>query len=470
MVARGESLHVSNLGFLSKPKAAVYVRNSWVDERYVSHSVCRGPPDKCKENVRSFVSYGYVCSEEAITYALDEWHECALKGGWDREPATFEEILSAKNMHSRPGEPFDLEFTTFGDMLEEYSPVVMKAMLEEYEAELEAGRCPLALFRTHLKEDRMSEKKQRSDLWRDVQGVDAMTLMVCMKYMLKYCNAAELVHPRIMLYRNWARWNEMLVDGVGSRPTAGLDYSRYDQSESGMLIERLIRSLLLRAGAPLGVACSLAKMTAYGWTVTSDGEVFERAGGNPSGNLLTGVLNSLVNDIMHLFSWSTVLSVPVSEVLEHVDWVVCGDDTVESPTSLGDLQEVMSEMVRCFGIVPKVDLCDGQLYPIGCHAPFCSRVTLQVDGVRVVLPSEPCRTLSSWQVPGEETDTDGVYTGIMQEMVGYRFLWESNSGLPVPSPVVAFFSDYATRLGERTMASHKTLLESLAIMRGDEAQ
>lgn len=115
--------------------------------------------------------------------------------------------------------------------------------------------------------------------------------------------------------------------------------------------------------------------------------------------------DSLVHEMINFDCWSEVLQVPINEVLGKVDWAVVGDDELNAPTSVPDLEDMLQVISSRYGQVVKLDLALGGLYPEGAHGPFLSRVTALVGGVQVILPSQPCRTLSGWQVPDERRPT-----------------------------------------------------------------
>jgi len=232
----------------------------------------------------------------------------------------------------------------------------------------------------------------------------------------------------------------------------------------------LVKSLTLASGVVSErVADWFARSYAYSLVVAADGFVLAKCGGNSSGGYLTGVINSCNNDLMHFDCWAEYFDCPVDEVLGHVDWVMCGDDDLETPPSVGALQSVIDLMQNRFGARVKLDVMSGELYPAQCHAPFLSRVSTRIGDLVFRIPSEPCRMLSSWQVPvGEEVEqVDGMYTGLMQELVAYRFVRETGVIFPIPTPVFSFLEDYDRYRSERSLdgglPGHQTLEEALEI-------
>jgi len=352
---------------------------------------------------------------------------------------------------STPGEPFDTRFANYNHLLGECSVPLIETWLEEVISDVEGGGDGyVPLFRAHTKADRYSEKKRSTAEWRIILGSDVVCLFLFQMFFAELNERAELEHPRVGVFMSPARWDAIVVRRLATRKTAGVDYSNYDQTESCELLAVIVRELALAVGCSEKMAEYLACCAAHGWGVTCDGVVVERAGGNPSGQYLTSVLNSLYHEVINFTCWAQVLDIDEDSVLGHVDWCVVGDDELVAPTSASDLKDFVSESGSRFGIVVKADLVDGQLYPVGAHASFLSKVTVLVSEHILVLPSEPTRLLSSWQVPHfDETDAVEIYRGLLSECWGYRMIVELGLPWPVPRVVLDFFLD-ATRLEAAT--------------------
>jgi hypothetical protein len=404
----------------------------------------RGPNSYLGERLWLAANYGVRVSEDAIKLVMLSWRDAAVRGGWNvGRRRTLVMCCEMKRLRASVGEPFDRKFANFEHLAQIHSPAVISGWVEELMEVVERGglgHCPL--FRGVIKPDKYSLKKSSTGEWRPILVADVLCLFLHQHLFAEMAECAESVHERIGINMTPRRWRDIVVERLARKPTAGVDYARYDETEASQLLYRISLELCEMVGCSFRLSRYVARTVACGWAVTAGGEVIERAGGNPSGQFLTAVLNSLVHEIINFDCWGRVLEVPPSEVLAFVDWCVVGDDELVAPPSVESLLEFIVESEGSFGIACKSDLCAGRLYPPGCHASFLSRVSLRIRGYDLLLPSEPTRLLSAWQVPArDEVSPVDTYRGLAAELWGYRVILECGLEWPVPTPVRDFLCD-----------------------------
>ena len=356
-----------------------------------SHAHAKRPQEHLKLKMYQACNCGVRFSSEAFNLTMRDWRDAAARAGQSvgmRRPLA--QCFDLKGRAKSVGEPFDQTFANFGNLIATKSSVTIVTWVKEVLEDVKKGgdgHCPL--FRAHVKADKYNEKKRRTGTWRATLGADLVCLFLQQHLFAELAEAAERVHDRIDIHVTAERWNTIVVDRSARHETAGVDDSNYEETESSELLSRIAQSLCHMVGCSELLERYVVRIVAYGWGLDSLGNVVERAGGNPSGQYLTGVLNSLDHEVINFTCWSVMFGIPVEEVLSRVDWCVVGDDELVAPTSAEDMVEFIGVSETNFGIVAKPDFCRGELYPVEAHASFLSRVTALVDGYQVILPSEP---------------------------------------------------------------------------------
>jgi len=419
--------------------------NSRVRPEYVSHAYARGPNDYLSAKLKQNVCYNSRVPASVVKLVVADFVRSATSQGWklgDRRPIDL--VVDLKKSAASVGEPFDTRFATYNDLVDCVPKHMLSMLLEAHILGIEAGESGfIPLNRAHIKFDKYSEAKMSEGRWRAIQASDVLTFMLFNHVLGDLVEKAEIDHSRIVVVMDAMKWHDHVSEEMNKFRTVGLDYSNFDETESAALLYAVTLELALASGCSENTAKYLARTAAYTWTVSPSGEVFEKAGGNASGQFLTSALNSLVNDCVLTYCWSLVLSCPPEEVWEKRAWKIVGDDNLMQAESVEEVVLLADLVTWVSGQVVKIDLCAGDLYPVGAHAPFLSRVTADVGGYTVTLPSEPTRLLSAWQVPdpGEE-DPAAVYEGLAQELYGYRAILDLGLPWPVPQVVVDFLADY----------------------------
>lgn len=438
-------------------------RNSYVKSEYVSHGYARGPNEYLADKIAKNVSYGVRCPQGVIDLVVNDFIDSATRRGWKfGMKRSIAQVLDLKKSAASVGEPFDTRFCTYQDLIENCPKELLSLVLEEHITSIEAGEQGfIPLNRCHIKYDKYSSKKMSEKRWRAIQASDVLTFMTFNHFLGELVELGELDHERIVVCMNALKWHDHIATEMNSKKTVGLDYSDFDETQSAHLLYQVTYLLALRSGCSENMARYLAHVAAYTWTVSPSGELFAKGGGGASGQFLTSILNSMINEIILTYCWSLVLQVPFSEVWGLRKWKIVGDDNVMQAESASEVLALTDEVLDCFGQIARVDFCDGEPYPVGAHAPFLSRVTAHVDGFTFTLPSEPTRLLSSWQVPDpEEEDEAAVYEGLAQELFGYRIIRSCGLAWPIPQVVLDFLDDYERKteeLGWVTVPLHRVV-------------
>jgi len=433
----------------------VELRSEVVSEKYVSHAYARGPVEAMARSFGVSITGAALYSSDALLVVMTEFFSAAHEGGYRQGMmADLGELIAQKEKKASPSEPFDTRFVTWERMANAVPAMTIECMVNRVERE----RNYFPTCRTKPKADKYSAKKLENKTWRAIQGADPVTLFQQQRWLAPLVEAAEACHEHIYLVNTYSRWWKY-VGRLNKRQTAGADYSEWDSRMASNLMRDIALALCRYVGMPDDLAVYTANVVAHSWAVDQDGKVYAKWGGNSSGQYLTAVLNSLYHLVINLTCWSRVLGVNASEVYGIVDCLVTGDDELLTPPSPEALVEFCEVSETLFGTQLKVDLCCGELYPVGAHAPYLSRVSAKVNGHLMVLPSQPCRTLSAWQVPKRGADQEAeIYTAMMLNVAGYRVIRDFKLGWPIPVVVDEFLTAYdLASKGKNWPADHSAM-------------
>ena len=211
------------------------------------------------------------------------------------------------------------------------------------------------------------------------------------KYGRKLVEYLEYALGEMVVVINGKLWPARLTDVFKGKRTVGVDYTAYDKSIPGSVVYRIVMRFYIKAGAPEKVARWIAAQVAFAPLVLPDGRIVERFGGNPSGNMLTTILNSFWS----LYGWHKSL-----KELGVPNWRdllirIAGDDAVvEVGPVLRDefIHTVWTGMKAHANQETKPEFMDGnQPFPGDFMAPFLGRIALDVDGFCVTIPLQPGR-------------------------------------------------------------------------------
>lgn len=445
MVSTEGELRVSPLPRKNRTVLPSGVRNARVDPAYVSHAYARGPISYLQAKLTRAVTYGTNVESTVVDLCVRDFVQSAIGSGWKFGlRRSIDRVVELKRSGASVGEPFDTRYGTYADLVEDVPKHILSLLLEAHILEIEHGLhvfCPLN--RAHIKPDSYSWGKISAEKWRAIQANDVLTFMLFNHVFGELVEAGELNHDRIVVQMNALKWHGHVAREMNAKRTVGLDYSDFDETEAAELLYRAVQKLCQALGCSERMTRYLCTVAAYTWAVGPDGRVYEKGGGNPSGQFLTSLLNSIVNDIILTQSWGKALDVDYDEVWGLRSWKIVGDDNLMEAATVEEIRAVSEFITTDFGQVVKLDLCGGDLYPVGAHAPFLSKVTASVGGYTLTLPSEPTRLLTSWQVPDPgEVEPGPVFEGLAQELYGYRIIRDCELPWPIPVPVLSFLEDY----------------------------
>ena len=441
---------------VAEPKFVPLIENHDKISMYADYVLAKGGSDAVVEEISESVVGS--CNVQLAEY-YDMFHD-ALEGlvPFRFEPVSYDVVVRRKNRKSSPGLPFSNFWTTFDDLLSEFESEeegfqALAGLAEDYERLIMEGKPPTAVFRVHSKKDKYSRKKIQLNSFRTIQAGDLFLLWVMQKYILPYAEALEIAVPGIFLVTDSAQY-AMKVAPLRSKWTFGVDFTRYDKTESMDLMARTLKMLCDLAGVPALVAQYVVFSVAAPILVTpgADDELFFGCGSNPSGQLLTSVCNSLNHLLYNGVIYSQVFNTNFRRYvlgLASIRSVATGDDGIEAfqdeETALVAMRWIPILLWEYFGVIAKIETANGKPFPPGTMCPYLSQVEVQVPCGWVRVPSRPSRNLGNLQYEHFECMLSSLWqenyreklTGVLDSMSGFLLLQLLKPDYPVPEQFLA---------------------------------
>lgn len=369
-------------------------------------------------------------------------------------PPTWEEVLGFKtpdgidiptmvgNLSSTCGAPFRglkknqvIELFAAGRVKNTRTKQVYPSMacwLRDCEERLTNGKTSMYIT-VFGKRDKYSPEKIEKRNYRAIYNCDLVTNLVMLKYTKSVSSRLSQFVPEFYLSRRHFEWNKILHSRFVDKYTIGLDVTAFDKQIPASVTEYIVRACMIRGGATDRLARTISSSVAYAPVVMPDGEVLERYGGNPSGQQLTTIVNSVYSYLVLEDMFCELLDLEEGKVYAPhgpVSIAITGDDNIvglDAPAgfSAEDLHKASSR----FGLKYKMDLYNGGWYPPGNHAPYLSRRTVVSDNRKhgVFVPSDPYRTLTALlYLPQDDAAATEIVAGVAQEFAGWSYICDSH--------------------------------------------
>lgn len=419
--------------FIAAPVGALRVTPVYAMVGDFTHQVAKGDARLLSRECHTSC-YGSIDLDEEVWAHVHD----SLLGCTRPQPTSFKEFLSEKNMDANPGYPWVNRYRTFRELLEAHGPDALEAFAEHVEREVENGREVQTAFKVHSKEDKYGPLKLEAGRYRAIYAPDWVLLRVMEKYCRSVVKDIEECVEDVVVVINGQLWPTRVAKPFEDDDTADVDYSAYDKTIPMLVVYKVVYEVMSAGGASENVASWAARQVACAPLVMPDGEVVYRLGGNPSGNLLTTILNSWWSK----YGWGKSVKETVpGDLWTRLRLRVSGDDAVVAvggnagiPKAL--VGEIFQGLKTYANQTAKTAMCSGGPFPRGFHAPFLGRVSFEHFGVVVTFPLEPGRNLARMQSRSKGA-TDQMYAqslcGIRQSLAG--FVYREVAGLQIPSTV-----------------------------------
>lgn len=273
------------------------------DDTPHSYLVVKAGTEYCYKQVRQFCSHSVHHSglRAAVRKAVSACMRAAI-------PKTFkmEEFWEDKNMAASLGEPFRAVFASVKDMVEELGMDNVQDYLWAIDEAVKEGciKAPedIFTFLVHAKRDKYDLQKLLDGRFRTIQGADFVSLFISYRYFGWASKAMSLDTDECMTSFTEGSFADDLLGNVGYDSYAAVDFSGFDRTEAQNVVQMFIEELGQRGFVPQNVIDFVRDLVSYGDLVMPDGKIVIRWGGNPSGQYLTTVLNSLYHKtIIFLF-------------------------------------------------------------------------------------------------------------------------------------------------------------------------
>lgn len=436
---------------VAEPKFVPLIERHGPMSLYADYVLAKGGSDAIVDEISESV---LGSCNVALDEYFDQFHDALSELVPFRfEPISYDVVVRRKNRKSSPGLPFSNFWTTFEDLLKEFPTeeegfLELAATAEEYERLVMAGRPPVTVFRVHSKKDKYSRRKIEQNTFRTIQAGDLYLLWVMQKYLLPYAEALEVAVPGVFLITDHAQYT-LKVAPLRPKWTFGVDFTRYDKTESMDLMARTLQLLCDLAGVPQPIADFVIFSVCSPVLVTpgENDEVFFGCGSNPSGQLLTSVCNSLNHLLYNGVMYSYLFGIDFKRYILGVSpirSVATGDDGIEAfpdeKTAIVAMEQIPILLWEWFGVTAKIETAGGSPFPPGTMCPYLSQVEVQVPGGWVRVPSRPSRNLGNLQYEHPENMLSPLWvenfreklTGVLDSMSGFLLLQVLKPSYPLP--------------------------------------
>lgn len=233
------------------------------------------------------------------------------------------------------------------EMKVEFDPEIMERVDEIIE-NYKDNKLNMPVFKAHLKDEPVSEKKQKSGKTRVFCGAPIDFTIVVRKYYLG-CIRCMQNNPFVFeaapgVNHNSKQWQDIAgyLSYFGCDQIVAGDYAAYDKNMCGYVIYtafkiliRLTEKQLLKKGVSdekvkevLKIMKGIANDTAYP-TVDFFGDLVQFFGSNPSGHPLTVTINGIVNSIYMRYAYYMLHpDHDLTNFKKHVHLLTYGDDNI----------------------------------------------------------------------------------------------------------------------------------------------
>lgn len=353
----------------------------------------------------------------------------------------WEEIVKSLNMKASPGEPYRKVFNTNKALFDALGENTIRESFEEMERKLVSGELDSSNFETtflvHSKRDKYALKKLKTAKFRSIQGGDLFLLYIMTKF-FTWVSKTMNAHEGVMTSYLLNEFCEKFFASVGTDCFVGVDFSAFDRTQAENLIRMILQSIGEKCEIPEKLLKWVVDQVASAPLTMPNGYVFERFGGNPSGQFLTTVVNTVYHRVV-------MACFCVQQRCDFPRMNNTGDDGV-----YGGTEERMKHCVEnfpkfCaefFGITVKWErnLAGGEIFHFPEIPAYVGRTIISDGTFWWTVLSDVPRILAHWyNCP--RGDTFNTYseraTGIDVALSGWRLA--QGRGLTVPKTVLDFW-------------------------------
>lgn len=406
-----------------------------------------GSIDDVKKEAKQFINYNVSFDADVVEHITDRLQDCIKTA--PTVPLSYEEVIADHLvLSSSSGSPWKVFSPSKKDVLNTLGVDVFVDMLYQIESDVINNiYVPTCTWDCFSKSDKYKQEKLKNDRLRTVQSADMMYLCVLTRWVYypfkKLCRDYE----HFMLAFDNTDYITRVTFPFSDKYTLGLDGTGFDRTVPVQIIAFVMNLLMSHTNAHPNLIHWVTEVAAYGPLLFPDGTLMERYGGNPSGILLTGLINSVYSEFLKTQVYKALFNVPVNQLKSHVDWLITGDDSLDGFYTPPPLEKLLW-LFNSFGTVFKLEvLASGQCYPPGkgTHVPFLARMSLFVGGYALTVPIEYRRNLGWYHTLRTDitlTEQYASWVGIRESLMPYYVAHLLDPTYPVPFPVIKFFEQF----------------------------
>lgn len=423
-----------------------------------------------KEIARSHYGVSSVPFDTLSRLALDIIRDTLAS---KTEPLPWEAVCMLKGASKNPGAPTSYEVGTFGHVVSlligrEYDPAedfeecvrVVTPIMEGFEEYLLAGGATLEVYFATPKNDLHPLSKLDKDQLRSICVPHVWAMLMVARWFGGVDSGVKVYGEGIYAITSRDGYEEK-VGYLREYNSVGVDLSMYDKTIPidvcyAVYLAYLDRTLLDDQRDPLfGVRNFLFSQTVVTVVVSPSGDVFVQNGSTPSGSFLTSGWNSFAHRLIYrsasvlcAANFPLVAAVPGFKDIATMKMGCTSDDSIYAQPvdvldPLAGFTAIPVVYSLLFGVVVKLDLLEGGVFPPGVQPPYlCLVEHWGWVGKYALLPADPGRRVSGmiWgpSLKGVTTRDwqeryDVTLMGLLDSIANSRVAAQQ-TGVPLPIP------------------------------------
>jgi hypothetical protein len=458
--------------------AAAHTRISPVTDLFSAHSThlyCKGSAELAGLELSNVQRGSFACeSTDRFQLCLEQVEKEIRELVTNSEElvngkfATYQpDVLSEiKSDDSGPGFPFKNKFSTFKDLIDHAStlcedPITeFQNYLQQAQEVVCSGQALDADYFVFSKRDAYNEGKLRitptnpNPRFRTIQASEVTLNFICAMYLKNVTTFLKLKTPWMFVVTNEEQWEEKVYRRLKDKAhTMGIDYSRFDKTQSPTITSWIVKTLLQYTHAPTAIVDWIAQHISKPKLRMPDGSVLQMDGTNPSGNYLTTVINSYSHRLYNLYLFSEILDIHPQQVDDRCVSVMLSDDGIDGFYDVNDARKVAQEVHSCarvaFNLKTKLQLLDGEPFPPGYLPIFLADAFVERCGYTFRVPGDFRKRLAKFQVDVANNDPKlyvEMLSGVCASAIGFLQVRHADPHYPWPDSFNDFYSLYTSTL------------------------
>jgi hypothetical protein len=292
------------------------------------------------------------------------------------------------------------------------------------------------------KRDNYTLSKISSENYRVIQCTDVVVEGLMKRYYGAFAQRVYNNYDRyVIVFDPLADWHPRWSGMAKWKHAMGIDFSGFDRHQCPHIIGVIFRLIGELSGAPPEFTeCVINWLTNAPILIPGKG-MYDNLVGNPSGQYLTTLLNSMYHELANLAVYSRYYGVHPSKLGELVEWWITSDDGVDFHNTPIDCVWVQDLFRELFGLDSKIE----GPFEAPRRPSYLGQRSVVYEGRIYPIPADAARTLTTYYI---ELQNNGniveVAAGTWGAVLGAMYL--VTQGVPLDPLLVRFYHEITRKL------------------------